>query len=209
MKFLQGDTFLTRALNRLIECVLLSALWLVTSLPVVTIGAATTARYDVVFHLIKDDDKGILSAYFSSFKNNFKRSTLAFIIMLALGAFLAVDLWSAAQWKTGYQFLFVVVILGVGYFYLMMLSHIFAGIAFFDGSVTAVLKKVFSLAIRNGIYTVFVMVMFMLPFAMFFKTISTNMFGGFVMVYLLFGNSAIVYLNSLHLEKLFSSYDKG
>ena len=45
MNFLQRDTFLTRVLSRLIDCMLLSILWLLTSIPIITLGVSTTAAY--------------------------------------------------------------------------------------------------------------------------------------------------------------------
>ena len=55
MKFLQQDTFLTKFLSRLIDLVTVSALWFLCSIPIITIGASTTAMYSVTLHLVFDD----------------------------------------------------------------------------------------------------------------------------------------------------------
>ena len=63
MKFLQDDTFLTRFLSRLIDILLMSVLWMLTSIPVITIGASTTALYDVALHLVFDDKSEIVPVF--------------------------------------------------------------------------------------------------------------------------------------------------
>ena len=205
MKFLQDDTVLTRALSRFIEIVLANALWLIGSLPVFTAGASTTALYTVTLSMAEGDGQGIISTFFASYKKNFLRSTAVFFALLFAGVFLAADLWSAAHWDVPFQFILEILILSAGYFYLLIASHAFAGLAYFSGSPFHVLKKVFGLAVRNGIYTVFVMVLSVFPFLFLAKQFASVYFGQWLILFLLFGNGLIAYLNSLHLARLFAS----
>ena len=46
------------------DAVLLSCTWVLTSVPVVTAGAATTALYDCVAHCVRGREKDIFSRYF-------------------------------------------------------------------------------------------------------------------------------------------------
>ena len=39
------DSPLVQTCNKIVDCICLSILWLITSLPVITIGASTTALY--------------------------------------------------------------------------------------------------------------------------------------------------------------------
>ncbi len=61
-----------KGLWRLLGCVgdvvLLSLLWAVCSLPVLTAGAATAALYDAVVHDFRRDDSGYLLRYFRTFR---------------------------------------------------------------------------------------------------------------------------------------------
>ncbi len=79
MNFLQSDTFLTPALSRLIDCVPLSILWFLTSISIITIGASTTATYNVMLKLAFGERPAIVSSYFVSFRKNFFRSTAVFL----------------------------------------------------------------------------------------------------------------------------------
>ena len=115
MNFLQRDSFLTRVLSRLIDCMLLSILWLFTSIPVVTIGVSTTAAYSVALKLAAGEHPALVSGYFAAFKKNILRSTAVFLALTGTGLFIGLDLWCVLQWETPFQFALEVLILSVGF----------------------------------------------------------------------------------------------
>ena len=55
---------------------------ILTSLPIVTIGAAQTAGFDVTKRMILFDENKIISTYIQSFKKNIKISTLMMVILV-------------------------------------------------------------------------------------------------------------------------------
>ena len=69
----------------------LNILWLVTSLPIFTIGASTTALLYAAQKLLCDEGTPAKN-FFKSFRENFKQSTGIFLIYLGVGALLALDL---------------------------------------------------------------------------------------------------------------------
>ncbi|MBQ3339035.1 MAG: YesL family protein [Atopobiaceae bacterium] len=71
----------------------LNALWLVCCLPIFTIGASTTALYYVALKIAGDEEGDVLQQFFRAFKNNFKQSTVVWLILLALGILLGVDIY--------------------------------------------------------------------------------------------------------------------
>lgn len=84
-KFLKG-------LSVAFDCVWLSFLWLLCSLPVITMGAATTAVLSVLLGV--DQSSGsVTCCYFRSLKNNFKQTLVIQLILLAIAALLAVNVY--------------------------------------------------------------------------------------------------------------------
>lgn len=203
MNFLQNDTFLTRILSRLIDCILLSILWFLTSIPIVTIGASTTAAYGVALEWAFGEHPAIVSGYFTSFKKNFFRSTAVFLVLTAVGLFIGLDFWSVLHWETPFQFALEVLILSVGFLYLILAAHAFPALAFYEGRPAPVLKQVFFRSLGRGIYTVFVAVLSVFPVLFLARRITDPSFGQWLMVFLLAGNGLICYLNALHLARLF------
>lgn len=84
------DNKFGRWITKIGYLIILSWVWLLFSLPVVTIGASSTALYDVMRRLLKDEEGMILQDYWRSFRSNFKQCTL---IWLAVGLFLLVVLY--------------------------------------------------------------------------------------------------------------------
>ena len=80
-----------RFIIKLFDCIVLSVLWAVFSLPIITMGAATTALYYTVFHYLREEEGYLWKYFWNSFKENFKRSTLASLALLAMLAFLIYD----------------------------------------------------------------------------------------------------------------------
>lgn len=200
MKILQEGT-LANILNRFIDLILLNVLWFLCSLPIFTLGASVCAVYEVTLRYAFHEDPPIVHTFFEAFRKNFKKGTALFLIFLAAGLFLALDLWSAFQWNISVKFLIVVVILAVSYFYLAILSHVFPVLTYFDTSVKESIRKAFFLSMSNGIFTVFIMVMNLLP--VFFILLIPIHFGEILFFYLAAGFSIIALLNSMHLARLF------
>ena len=100
-KIFDLDNPVWRFMGKVFDMMVLTVLWVVTSLPVVTIGASTTALYYVGMKLARDEEGYIIKDFFRSFKENFRQATAAWAILLALGIFFAVDLTWYYQFKSG------------------------------------------------------------------------------------------------------------
>lgn len=199
MKFLQQDSPIVRLLNRFIDLILLNALWLICSVPLITLGASTSALYDVTLRLAYQEEISILRTFFHAFVHNLKKGTLLFLLALAGGLFLGADLWCAWHWDISIKFVFQVVILAVCYFYLALFTHVFPTLVYFDLGVRATLKKAFVIAMSNGIYTVFIMVLNLIPVLFFFTVRGAQV----LFLWLTIGSALVAYLCSLHLSRRF------
>lgn len=82
---------LMRFLIAFFDMMALSVLWVVFSLPVITMGAASTALYSSAYHHIRKGNDYLWSSFWTPFKENFKRSTLCWLVELAVLGLLAVD----------------------------------------------------------------------------------------------------------------------
>ena len=79
-------------LNALGQLIALSILWAVCSLPVITIGASSTALYYAVVKVVRRDRGSVLQSFFGAFRSNFWQSLTAnmmFLCYFAVLAFLA------------------------------------------------------------------------------------------------------------------------
>lgn len=143
------DRLLWRGISTGMDLVYVSVLWLVCSIPVVTIGAASTALYDTVAHCVRRREEGMLARFFGTFRAEFKTATLSWLMWLAglvLCALLAVYLLTNGDGARGFLFridlvVALVVVVGSLVWVFPVLSRFTMG---FGGLNLAAVKLVFS-----------------------------------------------------------------
>ena len=78
------DNKFFRAVNKLADLVILSFCWLISCIPIFTIGAASSALYSAVHKSIRRGKGYVWSGYWSAFRSDFKQATKAWLIMLLI-----------------------------------------------------------------------------------------------------------------------------
>ncbi len=135
MKFFNLDSSFMEKLNFFSHFVLLNLLWVLTSLPIITIGASTTALYYCTMKLDRNKDISVFSDYFSSFKDNFKVATKVWIILLIVGFILSIDFYFTsgitAPWI---QAIFAGILFLISFFFLCTALYIFPILARFHNT---------------------------------------------------------------------------
>ena len=96
-KFFNIDSPLMRFLTKLADLMILNILFLITCLPIVTIGAAWTALYYVAMKMVRDEEGGIVRSYFHAFRLNFRQATLLWLGVLGIAVILVLDLLILAR----------------------------------------------------------------------------------------------------------------
>ena len=146
-KLLDINNPVMRALVAIFDLIVLSVLWVVFSLPVFTMGAASAALYHAVYHHVRKGEDYLWNSFWSAFKENFKRQTLCWLVALGL---LAVLIFDAIVFRSlyiegkplGWIYYGVLVILA---FVLVWTVYLAAYGARFNGTVKEVLKFSFVL----------------------------------------------------------------
>ena len=121
MSFFNPDNWLWRGFGRLADFFILSALWLLCSIPVVTMGAASIALYDTVAHCFRYSEGGMVSRFFRTFKKELKRGILLTVVWAVIGYLLNVSYQMVTQMGDGSTFWtvislisFVIMVIPVG-----------------------------------------------------------------------------------------------
>ena len=78
-------------IHKIVYSVYLNILWFLCCIPIVTVGASTTALFYVTLKMSKNEEGNITKAFFHSFRENLKQGTLIWLILLALGILLGID----------------------------------------------------------------------------------------------------------------------
>ena len=145
------DSRFFHIMSRVADCILLSILWFVFSLPVITAGAATSALYYCVIKVLREDQGNTLSHFWKAFRANFKQSTIV-TVMTLLAVFLVMAASSAVYTRNPSQQLLTNVYLAdllALLFSVAWLHYIFSSIAKFRNSLGNILKNSLVLCLAN------------------------------------------------------------
>ena len=104
MNFFNPDNWLWRGFGRLADFFLLSALWILCSIPVVTIGASSIALYDTVAHCFRYNEGGMAKRFFGTFKRELRRGILLTLCWAVVGYLLNVSYQITTQLGDGSTF---------------------------------------------------------------------------------------------------------
>ena len=111
MSLFDYDGIFMRVCNFISNSFLITILWIITSLPILTIGASTTAAYEVSFNFIRKNEGSMISQYFRSFKRNMKQTIPTGIIILFLilnGIFFSLNPGLSNQMGTVFSTIYLV-----------------------------------------------------------------------------------------------------
>ena len=148
--FLSPDHRFAQFVNKLVYCCWLNILWLICSLPIVTIGASTTALFYVSLKVVRNEEGAVAMQFFRAFRSNFKKATQIWLVMLAVGAFLAADAYvlyhlrfTSVLWTICSAF-----VIGAFALYAIVLMHVFALLSRFENTIRALFVNAFLLGVR-------------------------------------------------------------
>lgn len=136
---------------KLVNMVVLSALWAVFCIPVFTAGASTTALYYTVQKTIKNERGDVWPCFWQSFKQNFRQCTIITLIFLAIALIFMADISAVGALENagklhGYLAVIFKVILVIMCLYAFW---IFAYIARFQCTVKEALKNAALMAVMH------------------------------------------------------------
>lgn len=149
------DNMVIRILNRIGDILILHFLWLLCSLPIVTIGASTTALYYTAMKAVKYEDGYVARRFFKSFKENFKQSTIIWLIMLFAGFLCGWYLSYSIETHKSMLTMFSTILTCV---YVFILIYVFPLQSKFDNKITVTIRNAFLLSVKNFPWTLLMIV---------------------------------------------------
>lgn len=176
MPFFSYESKFSQMMIKLSYSCWLNLLWLICSIPVFTLGAATTALYDVSLKIVRDEETSITRQFFRSFCRNFRQATVLWLILLAAGLLLAADGWILYHLRatsTGAMAviwtLLLALIIVAAIIYVIVLMYVFPLVASVSNTNWAMLKNSFLIGIHYLFCSILV---FAIHFAMFYVVVA-------------------------------------
>ena len=170
------DSKFSQVLLRASQSCMLNAMWFACSLPVITIGASTTALYSVTLRIADDRDGELTKQFFRAFRDNFAQATRLWLIMLGAGIVLGTDGYITSRMRaasTGVPAVLwtlnLALIIVLGIIWVIVMEYVFPFTAYVSNTDMEMLKNSFLIGIR---YLFCSIMIFVIYFSMFFLVVA-------------------------------------
>lgn len=197
------DSRFMRIMSRAADLILLNLCYLLTCVPLFTIGSASAALYTVCFRFGTDEEKGVIRSYFLAFRENFKRGTGVWLIVLLCGGAALVNAWVFYAMPGGLRFLSVLFAI------LLVLALLIFGYAFpllsqFADGVWPTLRNALILSLGYLPRSLLITAVNVFPFVLMLADFYLFLQAAFLWTVLYFSLAA--YVNTFLLKGVFAPY---
>ena len=204
MGFNLSDNPVAHALARFLDFIMLNIIFVICSLPIITIGASATAMYTVMLKIVKNEEGYIVKGFFQAFKENFKMSTIAWLIILPINLIIYLNIY-LSNYLPMFGNAFMVFFFILGMISMFGGVYVFPLIARYENPLKVTFKNAFLLAIARLPYTILLVIISVAPVAITLLDFQTLMFG--ILVWLGIGFSVVAWLNSIILRRVFVIFE--
>ena len=152
-------------LSRVADLMILNLLFFFLSLPVITIGATTTAMYYVTLKMARNEESYIVKSFFKSFRQNFRQATIMWLIDLVVIGLLVLDAMILngrfMELETSPVFLNVIRVglVAAAIFISFTVTFSFPVLAKFDNTIKNTYKNSFIMSVRHFPTTLVTMIL--------------------------------------------------
>lgn len=188
----------TRFLTSICNLIIVNLLFILSSIPVFTLGASVTSLYRITIAILAGDNPSVIKDYFKCFKENFLKATGLLLLYSAVTAFFVFELYmirimldESYQWTSFIPIFFLVAVTASSF-------YAFPLLAWFDESFKQLLKNSILIALSNLPVTImYIAISAGFAFLVYqFPTITMS-----IMVFMGFSTMALFY--SIFLKRIF------
>ena len=196
-------TNIFQKLEKFGDLFIINILFIITSIPIFTIGAATTAMYAFTTKLVKDQEGPVWKSYWSAFKKNFKPATKVWLVILVILAAMYVEyVLSFSMGGLGYALILGLMALEA-VFLSFTLPMLFPMVARYENTTGNYIKNSFLICIANLGSWFYMFFIWVLPIALYASNNKILYYTWVLWLIILIG--VIAYASSMVVVRL---YDK-
>ena len=193
-----------RFMSNIFNIFWVNLIFLLTCIPLITIGPALCALYHVCIKIVSGEDVHVYHEYFGEFKKSFVKGLILWLGILATGTFFGIELYAiyfrpdlVPESLSFLQYPVWIVV----FLILQVFLYGFALIATFENSLKNTVKNAILLSIKNIMITIMLIAIWL------FTPLMMNTFQGFIYGFLgfelFFGMAFRVLCCSLFLHRAF------
>ncbi len=201
----EQDSLLWRILNTLADVMIMTLLWLVFCIPLVTIGASTAALYTCVFRYRRGEGVRFIREFWEAFRSNFKQATALWAIVVALLATAVADVWLIFFTAFEPGTIAKMMMLTAVFVILMVISYVFPLQAYFVNTVGRTMKNAALMALMYLPVSVVILVINLVPVAMWL--LMPEIFTRTLFLWTALGGGGIAYICGGMFQRIFQRHE--
>ena len=200
-RFFNSETGIWRFFGWVGDIVMLSLLWVLCSIPLVTLGASSTALYDATVHVMKRRDDALFSRFFGTFRRELKTACLTALFWGVIAGVIVflyrslADSGPDGQVMTAWSVVFLLLL----YLLLCILCWVFPLLSRFTFRFAALNRTAMQVALGNILRSASMALFCGVGIALFTK----NYFSVF------FSPGLVAWLSSFLIEPIFEKYSNN
>lgn len=188
-------------MTQVFDLIMLNLIFVILSLPIITIGANLTAMYAVTMQLSQKNAIPVYKRFFQKFRENLKESTIWWLFLVVIAAVLLLDLELITGIPSLQKFLVPSIYFFIGLL-VVYLTFLFPLIGKFQNSFKERLQNTFLIAIGYFPFTILLVLLSYGPMLAAVLWIP-GIYGILLYYYLFIGCSLTCYINSFLFNRIF------
>lgn len=145
----KSESKLQQGLETFGNIFLVNILFLLFSIPIVTIGASLTAMYTVMLRIVRKEDSVTGSGFVKAFRKNFKKATVLWLMVMAACVVIYGELVYVANFSGVIVQFYSILVMVEAVLLAVTLPFLFPLVARYDNTVWNTIKNAFLLSVSN------------------------------------------------------------
>lgn len=204
-RFFNPDNPVMEFIAKVFDLVILNLIFIFSCVPIITIGASTSALSYVTFKMVRGEDPYIWRNFWKSFRQNFKQGTLVRIFSILIFIFLGMDFYIINSQNTSLFAVVRILLWIVCAVALSVFLYVFPVISHFVCTTKQALKNALLMTFGHLPYTL--MMLALAGLLLFLCSSSSKLFAMIVVLSGICGFSVVSFVYSIMFDRIFQKYE--
>ena len=204
-RFFNPDNPVMEFIAKIFDLVILNLIFIFSCVPIITIGASTSALSYVTLKMVRGEDPYIWRNFWKSFRQNFKQGTLVWIFSILIFIFLGMDFYIINSQNTSLFAVVRILLWIVCAVALSVFLYVFPVISHFVCTTKQALKNALLMTFGHLPYTL--MMLALAGLLLFLCSSSSKLFSMMVVLSGICGFSVVSFVYSIMFDRIFQKYE--
>lgn len=204
-RFFNPDNPVMEFIAKIFDLVILNLIFIFSCVPIITIGASTSALSYVTLKMVRGEDPYIWRNFWKSFRQNFKQGTLVWIFSILIFIFFGMDFYIINSQNTSLFAVVRILLWIVCAVALSVFLYVFPVISHFVCTTKQALKNALLMTFGHLPYTL--MMLALAGLLLFLCSSSSKLFAMIVVLSGICGFSVMSFVYSIMFDRIFQKYE--